>query len=96
MLRLIIVILLPLIVPFLIYAVVAWLLLRRRAAAAGRPPPDRLDWRAAPVVWLLAVGVCGALAGLGHLYFSKGYSPDTKLVPPAVVDGVLVPSHPLN
>jgi hypothetical protein len=94
MLRLIIVVLLPLAAPFLIYAVVAWFLLRRRAAA-GTPGSVTVDWRAAPLAWLLAAGACCALAVLVYLNATTGYSPDTKLAPPALVDGVVVPSHPL-
>jgi hypothetical protein len=94
MLRLIFIVLLPLVAPFLIYALVAWFLLRRRGGAPAGSV--NLDWREAPLGWLLAIGLCGGIAGLGYLYFSTGYSPDTKLAPPAVVDGVVVPSHPVE
>ena len=94
MLRLIFIVLLPLVAPFAIYALVVWFLLRRRGGAA--PGFVSLNWREAPLGWLMAVGLCGGIAGLAYLHFTTGYSPDTKLVPPAVVDGVVVPSHPVE
>ncbi|MGF1629925.1 MAG: hypothetical protein ACFCUT_10675 [Kiloniellaceae bacterium] len=91
MLRVLLTVLLPLVAPFLIY--LGWVWLVRRKTAGG---VIALDWREAPLPWLLALGLCSALVGLLYLYVSTGHSPDTKLVPPALVDGVVVPSHPVE
>ena len=93
MIRLILVVVLPLLAPFLIYAFVVWL--NRRGAATG-PAGAQASAAAGtpPWLWLLLAGVfCSALA----LYLvgpDRGVPPGTKLLPPAVVDGEVVPSRP--
>ena len=67
-----------------------------RNAQVNRAVLATLDMRDAPLGWLLAVGLCSGLAGLAYLYVTTGYSPDTKLAPAALVDGVVVPSHPVE
>lgn len=89
MLRVLLTVLLPLAAPFLAYA--AWVWLVQHKVKNGELV---LDWQRSPWPWLLAVGLVFSLGGLLYLYFTTGHSPDTKLVPPALVDGVVVPSHP--
>jgi len=89
MLRVLLTVLLPLIAPFLAYAAWAWLV--QHKVKGGELV---LDWRESPWPWMLAVGVAGALGGLLFLYLTTGYPAGTELVPPALIDGVVVPSHP--
>lgn len=91
MLRVLLTVLLPLAAPFLIY--LAWVWLVRRRTGDGELA---IDWRESPWPWLLAIGCAGALAGFAYLYLSSGHPAGTKLAPPSVVDGVVVPSHPVE
>lgn len=91
MLRVLLTVLLPLAAPFLAYF--AWIWLVRRQATAG---VVTVDWRESPWPWLLGIGLGCGLAGLLYLYLSTGHPPGTKLEPPRVVDGVVVPSHPVE
>jgi uncharacterized membrane protein HdeD (DUF308 family) len=91
MLRVLLTVLLPLAAPFLIY--LAWLWLVRRRAATG---VLTVNWREAPWPWLLTLGLVCSLAGLAYLYLSTGHPAGTELAPPSVVDGVVVPSHPVE
>ena len=90
MMRKFLTILLPLIVPFLLY----WVYLafaRRKAGAAGAPAPG---WHEAPWVWIAGAGVALLLISLFVFGITRGVEPGTKLVPPTWVDGEIVPSHP--
>lgn len=91
MLRVLLTVLLPLAAPFLAY--LAWLWVVRGRASAG---VVTVDWRETPWPWLLALGFAFALAGLLYLYLSTGHPAGTRLEPPHVVDGVVVPSHPVE
>jgi hypothetical protein len=84
MLRIALTVLLPLVAPFLVYLGWVWLL--------RREGPE--DLRDAPWVWILTASIVCVLAGLLYLYLTTGHDPGTKLVPPALIDGVVVPSHP--
>ncbi len=92
MIRLLLVVVLPLVAPFLIYAFVVWL--NRRTAASGPTAAQASAPATPPWLWLLLAGVmCSAIA----LYLvgpDRGVPPGTKLLPPAVVDGQVVPSRP--
>lgn len=91
MLRVLVTVLLPLAAPFLIY--IAWIWLVRRKTASG---VLTVDWRETPWPWMLLIGFCSAVAGLIYLYVSHSHPAGTKLEPPAFVDGVVVPSHPVE
>ena len=89
MLRKLFTIALPLLLPFLLYW--AYLsLARRRATAAGGPS----RWQDAPWIWMAAAGVVLMIASLAAFGLSSGVKPGTRLIPPTVVDGKIVPSHP--
>ena len=94
MLRLFLTVLLPLLAPFLIYA--AWVWLARRQVAAGARGRAPESWREAPWVWLLATGLACGLAALLLLGGPGGHPAGTKLAPPALVDGEIVPAHPVE
>jgi hypothetical protein len=91
MIRVLLTVLLPLAAPFLIY--LGWIWLARRKASSG---VLIVDWRETPWPWMLLIGICWAVAGLFYLHLSQGYPAGTKLEPPALVDGVVVPSHPVE
>ncbi len=90
MLRTLLTVFLPLLLPLAAYIVyVAYL--RRRAEVTGRndPPP----WQQGPWPWLLVGGAVLAVAALVALRVSSGVPPGTKLEAPRLEDGVIVPSH---
>ena len=89
MLRVLLTVLLPLMAPFLAY--IAWVWLVRHKVQGGELV---LDWRQSPWPWMLALGLAGALGGLLYLYVTTGHPAGTELVPPQLIDGVVVPSHP--
>lgn len=89
MLRVLLTILLPLAAPFLLY--IAWMWLVRHKVQGGELV---LEWREWP--WLLGAGLAGCVATLLYFYVTTGLPAGTELVPPALVDGVVVPSHPAN
>ncbi len=86
---------LPLLTPFLVYAAYVFLVRRRQAASAGgtRVPPGTT-----PMSWfmVLLIGVCLSGASLVYLKLERSHPPDTKLLPPALVDGEVVPSRPAD
>jgi len=90
MARILFQIVLPVLLPTLIYF--AWLAAERRRidrAGSGEPP----DWSDAPWLWLVAGGVL--LAGFLALAtaFFGGDSIEGVYVPPQVIDGKVVPGH---
>jgi len=95
MIRLILVVLLPLLAPILVYGLYVWLARRGQSAqtAQGGVPPGR---EAQPWIWLLLLGVCFSGAALYFLGQERGVPPGTKLLPPALVDGEVVPSRPAD
>ena len=52
--------------------------------------------RQAPWMWMLIAGVGCSLVGFLYLHVAGSRAPGTKLAPPALVDGVVVPSHPVE
>ena len=91
MLRKLLTIALPLLLPFLLYW--AYLsLARRRTGVAGVPP----RWQEAPWIWIGAAGVALMIASLAVFGMSGGVKPGTRLVPPTLIDGEIVPSHPAD
>lgn len=93
MIRIILLVVLPLLAPFLIYGIYVWLARRGRTAQAGegRVPPGQ---EKQPWVWLLLIGVCLSAVALYYMGYQRGVPPGTKLLPPAYVDGEVVPSQP--
>lgn len=93
MIRLLLVVVLPLLAPFIVYAIVVWL--NRRSAASGPAGGQASPGQGTPPwLWLLLAGVvCSAIA-LYLLGPDRGVPPGTKLLPPAVVDGEVIPSRP--
>ena len=86
-------IVLPLLLPFLLY----WfylMLARRKASAAGAPAPA--GWQEAPWVWIASAGVALLIVSLVVFGLTSGVDPGTQLVPPTWVDGEIVPSHPVE
>ena len=95
MARVLLLVVLPMLVPFIVYGLYVWFARRGRSAAtpgAGLPP----DREAVPWTWMLGIGVCLAAAALLFFWQGSGVPPGTKLLPPAVVDGEVVPSRPVE
>ena len=93
MLKKLLLIVLPLLLPLLLYWIYA-ALARRRAAVAGTAPPPR--WQEAPWVWIIGAGVALMLAALATFGVTSSVEPGVQLVPPTVIDGEVVPSHPVE
>lgn len=87
MIRLILTILVPLLVPFVVYAVWGWLR-RRQAVARGEPMPDL---KGPPIVWLGAVGLILLGLVLGGLSLQRGQGTLGTYAPPHVENGRIVP-----
>ena len=93
MIRIIFVVILPLLAPCRVYGIYVWLARRGRSAEAGEarvaPGQEKQPW-----VWLLLIGVCFSAVALEYVGYQSGVPPGTKLLPPAYVDGEVVPSQP--
>jgi len=87
MLRKLITIVLPVVLPFLVYWITLKIAQRRRAE--GEIP----GWERTP--WFLLCLSAGVILAASLLWFRShsGVAPGTELVPPSVVDGQVVPSH---
>lgn len=96
MLRILLTILLPVVLPLLAYYLYAK---HFRPQTSPSAPPEVLEAAARRdrvVAWsLLAIGVV-AVIGLFALGFSRGVPPGTKLISPQYQDGRIVPSHPVE
>jgi cytochrome bd-type quinol oxidase subunit 2 len=84
MIRILLTIVLPLLLPTLLY--VLWLTASRRAALATPAP-----WRDLPWVWLAAAGV--VLAALLLFFINIRVGSQGAYVPPKYIDGRVVPGH---
>lgn len=86
MTRVFLTIVLPLLLPTLLY--VFWLVAVRRAEFAGPEP-----WRTLPWPWLVAAGVLLTALLLYFVSVRVGGSPQGVYVPPQYIDGRVVPGH---
>lgn len=88
--RILLTVVLPLVLPTLVYiAYVALVEARRvRAAEEGRPAPW---WATAPWPWLVGIGVLLLGASLGSMALTGGGRPGEVYVPAHMEDGRLVP-----
>lgn len=88
--RLLINYLLPVILPFAVYAF--WLAYARyKARTAGHD--NSPEWRDAPWTWLMVAGAALVAASLAVLASIDGSPIDQKYIPPQYIDGVIVPSR---
>jgi hypothetical protein len=93
MLRKLLTIALPLLAPFALYW--AYMSLgRRRPGAAGAGALPR--WQETPWIWMAGVGVALMIASLAAFGLSSRVKPGVRMVPPTLVDGKIVPSHPAD
>jgi len=78
---------LPVVLPFLVYWIALKIAQRRRAD--GEVP----GWERVP--WFLLSLSAGVLLAASLIWFRvhSGVAPGTELVPPSLVDGKIVPSH---
>jgi Family of unknown function (DUF6111) len=84
MIRILLTIVLPLLLPTLLYLV--WLAASQRTALAGPAP-----WRDMPWTWLVAAGV--VLAALFLFFINIRVGSQGSYVPPIYIDGRVVPGH---
>ena len=87
MIRILLTFLVPLLLPFVVYAIWGWLR-RRQALARGEPLPDI---KGPPVVWLGALGLVLVVLVLGGLSLQRGEGTLGRYTPPHVENGRIVP-----
>jgi hypothetical protein len=85
MLRVIATIVLPLVLPSALYLL--WV------AALRRAPEQRIDWRAAPWIWLVGIGLGLAAGVLAFVHIGFGTQEGGRYVPAHVENGKLVPGR---
>jgi hypothetical protein len=85
MLRVVLTVIVPLVLPTALW--LGWIAATKRAEASGGV------WAVAPWPWLLAGGVALAAATLYVVNVGFGRQDEGRYVPPTVVDGQLVPGH---
>jgi hypothetical protein len=93
MLRKLLLVALPLVLPFIAYAFYT-AFARRRAQTAGEAPEPR--WQQAQWTWIALAGVLLMAASLVTFGLSSGVEPGTQVEPPRLVDGDIVPSRPVE
>lgn len=94
MIRVFLVVILPMLAPFILYGLYVWWARRQRAAAGdGRVLPGE---EPVPWLWMALAGVVLMTASLLLVGFDRGVAPGTKVLPPAFVDGEVVPAHPAD
>ena len=86
MIRILFTIVVPLLLPTLVYLL--WLAAARRAVLAAPAP-----WRALPWPWLVGAGLALAAAMLYLIGTRLGGSAQGVYVPPQYIDGRIVPGH---
>ena len=84
-------VLLPLLLPFIGYAIYVKFA-RQKQARSGQDPSSHLQ--ETPWIWILAIGCVLMTASLLFFEQQVSYAPGTELAPPSWVDGEIVPSHP--
>lgn len=83
-------VIIPLILPTILFLLYAWYM-RRRALALGHPEPP--PWTQGPWGWLIIIGAAlSALSLIGLALFDDN-AQDGVYVPAKVIDGQLVPGH---
>ena len=92
MMRKLLTVALPLLLPFLLYW--AYLSIGRRKAGAAAGTGAAARGPEVPWVWIAAAGVALMIASLAAFGTRGGVAPGTRLVPPTLVDCKIVPSHP--
>jgi hypothetical protein len=93
MLRILLTVIVPIVLPLLLY--LGYVRLVRRPQPAGKGE-DAEDWQKGPWVWLLLAGAGLAIAALVALDMTTGVPPGTKLQSPYLENGKIVPSRRLD
>lgn len=89
MLRVIVSVVVPLVLPTLFYFSYAWYV-ARRARLAGLEEPKEID---APWSWLIGAGAVRRRSPSARTFMSHGDAPGGVYVPPHMEDGKIVPGH---
>jgi uncharacterized iron-regulated membrane protein len=87
MIRILLTFVVPLVLPFVLYAVWGWLK-RRHAVARGEPPPEL---KGPPILWLGASGLILVGLVLAGLSLQRGQGTVGSYAPPRVENGKIVP-----
>ena len=89
MLRVVVSVVVPLVLPTILFFVYAWYV-AQRARAAGVEEPKELD---VPWSWLGFAGILLAAVSLGVNFMGAGDEPGGVYVPPHMEDGRIVPGR---
>ncbi len=91
MVRTILSILIPFILPFVCFAIWSWYANRKRETLEHGEELQK--WQTWPWGRLILTGGVLVIISLGFLFFGNDPIPEGRWVPPTVVDGVVVPGH---
>jgi ABC-type Fe3+ transport system permease subunit len=86
-------VILPFLLPFVVYGTYLTLA-RRKARLSGEGTLPR--WQEGPWLWIILCGVVLMVAVLVAVRLSSGVTPGTALEPPRLIDGQVEPSHPVE
>ncbi len=93
MLRKLLMVALPLALPFVAYALYLAIARRRAQRAEDKPVPR---WQQAPWTWIALASVLLMAASLVIFGLGSGVEPGTQIEPPRFLDGDIVPSRPVE
>ena len=87
-------IVLPIVLPILVYWL--YITMARHKAQRVEGGDELPGWDRAPWAWILLAGVVLMIATLVVFRLQSGVQPDVKLEPPRLIDGQVVPAHPVE
>lgn len=96
MLRALLLVILPIALPTLLYM---WYLkfIKRPATDSGAEPTEAEERaRQRALLWVVLATAVMAAAAFASLRLSGGVAPGVKLEAPRLIDGKIVPSHPVE
>ena len=94
MLRILLTVLLPIALPFILYAI--FLVFSRRRARAAGDPRGGADWQDAPWGWIATASALLLVSTLLVVRGMSGVEPGTKVESPRLIDGQIQPARPLE
>jgi len=90
MARILLTVVLPIVLPLLLYLGYARMVRRQRQSSGGE---DLAPWQKGPWSWLMLSGIGLVIVILAIYRLTTGLPPGTEIEAPRTVDGVVVPSH---
>ena len=94
MLRILLTMLLPIAIPFILYAI--FLVFSRRSARAAGDPGRAAGWQDAPWGWIATASAVLLVATLLTVRGMSGVAPGTKVESPRLIDGQIQPARPVE